>query len=671
MTTARSEAATAAGPPLAPTLHVDQTSADVWHLPGEVLLSGYVDNVSDPGAAQVKVQVRGQEPVVVPLSSMDRHGSGLARLRWSVHMWLEAPVTGSLTATVLASVGRQSVAARRTFTVALDRDGPVGALSSPAQGAALPADVLTVQGWCQFPGTRTSRVAVFVDGDMAGLARTYTEHAGQVHEHPDTLLSGFESVLNVRRSERTDTTEVFVEATSLDGRRWRSPVHVVTWSQQPYDWDEAADLHRTVRRNEEVVRNIANDRSAVVVFTHDLGFAGAQLWLVDLLRSVVAGGASRCVVVSLNDGSLRPVLEAMGIEVHITGKPLLGSAYAFEGFVHEMALFIRAHGAGAVLVNTLLLFPAVLAAEAAEVPSLWAIHESIEPATFFHHYGRSGFYGDKVTDFHPFVRDRFETSLQCPAALVFEAAQTEAFYRDIKGTTPTLVVGYEVDPSPIDAYKANANRDMMRADAGFTESDVVLLVVGVFDPRKSIGMLVAAFDELSVVHDRLHLVLVGSFPTSYTEAVAHTAKRCRHPSRIRIEPVTADIYRYYAIADFLVSASDLESVPRSFMEAMAFDLPVVAADAFGVGELLQDSVTGWLTRPRDLAGLVGLLHSVLTKEPDAVAAVTRAARTQAVMRSEGPGYGRFYADALTALRECPDADLAGVWKVWNERKGAA
>jgi glycosyltransferase involved in cell wall biosynthesis len=184
-------------------------------------------------------------------------------------------------------------------------------------------------------------------------------------------------------------------------------------------------------------------------------------------------------------------------------------------------------------------------------------------------------------------------------------------------------------------------------------------------------MLVAAFDELSLVHDHLRLVLVGSWPSSYTGAVEEMVRQSRHPDRIRIDPVTTDIYRYYAIADFLVSASDLESVPRSFMEAMAFDLPIVAADAFGVGELLQDSVTGWLTRPRDLEGLVGLLHSVLTKPPGDVAAVIRAARMAAADRSRGPAYGEFYADALSALQECPHADLAEVWKVWNEQKGAA
>ncbi|HXB38172.1 MAG TPA: glycosyltransferase [Acidimicrobiales bacterium] len=652
-------------------LHVDQTSADFWHPPGELILTGRLDNVPDPDAAQVRIQLGDGETAIAQLSVLDQEEAGRTSLEWTVRLSPNVPATGSLAATVLATVGRQSVAVRRNFAVVLGRNGPTGELYSPAQDAEISGDVLAIHGWCLFPGSRTSRVAVFVDGDMVGLARTYTECSGDMPQHPDVALCGFESVLNVRRSERADTTTVSVEATSLDGRRWRSPVHVVTWAARPWDWEEAIVLEHVVERNTHVVRNLPTDRSSIVVFTHDLGFAGGPLWLHDLLRSVVSRGGTRCEVVSLNDGSLRPGLEAMGIEVHLTSKPLLGSASSFEGFVHEMALFIRARRAGVVLVNTLLPFPAVLAAESANVPSVWAIHESIEPATFFHHYGRSGFYGDMALDFHPFVRDRFEASFQMASALLFESAQTEALFQDIRVTTPSLVVGYEVDTGPIDGYRARADRDKLRCDAGFDESDIVLLVVGVFDPRKSIGMLVAAFDELSLVHEHLRLTLVGSIDRSYTGAVCDMVQRARHPSRIRVVPATTDIYPYYAMADFLVSASDLESVPRSFMEAMAFDLPIVAADAFGVQDLLQDAQTGWLTRPRDLEGLVGLLSSVLTRPPGDVAAVTRAAHDASIRRNKGPGYGDFYADALDALLECPDADLADTWREWTERKGKA
>jgi glycosyltransferase involved in cell wall biosynthesis len=646
-------------------LHVDQTSAEVWRLPGAVTLSGQLDNVVDPDKAQVKVQVRGLEPVIAPLSILDHDESGRSRLGWSVHLSLECPRTGPLVVTVLASVGRDSVALRRTIAVAPGHDGPTGELCSPALGDTIAGDVLVVRGWCLFPDSRTARVAVYVDGTMVGLARTYTEHSGETSEHPDASLCGFESVLNVRRSERGDVTQVSVEATSLDGRRWRSSLRTVTWSTPPLDWDDAARVQSTAVRNTEVVRAVPCDRSAVIVFTHFLGISGAQLWLEDIVRRVVAGGRSRCVVVALHDGDLRPVLEAMGVEVHITGLASLGAARPFEGYVHELALFIRAHGGGVVLVNTLLCFPAVLAAARADVPSVWAIHESIEPATFFHHYGRTGFYADTASDFHPVVREQYDWSFRVASALLFVATQTETLFHDVKGSTPSLTLGYGIDPNPIADFRAANDRALLRSIAGFAPTDIVLLAVGVFDARKSIGLVVAAFDELSVVHENVHLVIAGSYPSSYAEAVERQVQRCHHASRIRIEPVTSDIYRYHAIADLFVSAADVESLPRSLMEATAFDLPIVAADAFGVQDLVPDP---WLTRPRDLEGLIGLLHSVLRMSAKERAEVSLAGREREIRRNDGKTHDEFFAHALDALCHHPDSDVRDLFTAWNDGK---
>jgi len=45
------------------------------------------------------------------------------------------------------------------------------------------------------------------------------------------------------------------------------------------------------------------------------------------------------------------------------------------------------------------------------------------------------------------------------------------------------------------------------------------------------------------------------------------------------------------MADLLLCASDIESLPRSILEAMAFELPVVSTDAFGIADLIDDGRT--------------------------------------------------------------------------------
>ena len=80
----------------------------------------------------------------------------------------------------------------------------------------------------------------------------------------------------------------------------------------------------------------------------------------------------------------------------------------------------------------------------------------------------------------------------------------------------------------------------------------------------------------------------------------------------RVVPVVKDTYQWYAVADLFVLPSDLESLPRSVLEAMAFGVPVAAARAFGLPELIDDGRTGYLCEPRDLVALSEMLEQGLT-----------------------------------------------------------
>jgi glycosyltransferase involved in cell wall biosynthesis len=287
----------------------------------------------------------------------------------------------------------------------------------------------------------------------------------------------------------------------------------------------------------------------------------------------------------------------------------------------------------------------------------------VEPAVFFDHYG------DTATGFHPDVREQFEESFRSPRALVFEAARTEALFAEIRGSTPGLVVDYGVDVGAIDAYRQSVSREKLRASQGFGPSDTVALVVATFEPRKSHGMIVAAFDELAAVHDHLQLVLVGFYSFPYAEAVRRQIERCRHRDRIHVMPPTAEIYPWYAMADILLSASDIESLPRSFMEAMAFDLPIVSTDVFGVSDLIADSRSGWLTQARDLEGLVGLLHLVLRTPANERREMADRARSLLCERDGGRQYGAFFASAVSDLLRDPAYDLTETWTRWKSTKG--
>ncbi len=58
-----------------------------------------------------------------------------------------------------------------------------------------------------------------------------------------------------------------------------------------------------------------------------------------------------------------------------------------------------------------------------------------------------------------------------------------------------------------------------------------------------------------------------------------------------------------AEVDILVHPTELESFGRIAVEAMAAGLPVVGVSGGGIGEIVQDGVTGLLAEPTDVAGI--------------------------------------------------------------------
>jgi glycosyltransferase involved in cell wall biosynthesis len=125
-------------------------------------------------------------------------------------------------------------------------------------------------------------------------------------------------------------------------------------------------------------------------------------------------------------------------------------------------------------------------------------------------------------------------------------------------------------------------------------------------------------------------------------------------------PVTSDIYPWYEIADLILCASDMESLPRSIIEAMAFELPVVSTDVYGIADLIDDGRTGWLTRDRDLGALVGLLHLVLQKPDSELKQIAANAQTIAHRRHGSQSYGKVISRALESLMQDPEADLSSL-----------
>jgi glycosyltransferase involved in cell wall biosynthesis len=128
--------------------------------------------------------------------------------------------------------------------------------------------------------------------------------------------------------------------------------------------------------------------------------------------------------------------------------------------------------------------------------------------------------------------------------------------------------------------------------------------------------------------------------------------------KVGIEPVHPDVRPYYRAADLLVCASDVESLPRSVLEAMALGVPIVATKVFGLPEVVHENETGWLCEARDTADLARALERALNASVTERQRLGVAARELVRSEHEVDACAARYADVLRAVAagtELPEA----------------
>ena len=208
---------------------------------------------------------------------------------------------------------------------------------------------------------------------------------------------------------------------------------------------------------------------------------------------------------------------------------------------------------------------------------------------------------------------------------------------------------YGLDLEPIDASRAGFDRAAARRDAGIAEDAEVVLCVGTVEPRKAQLPLAQAFSLIAARHPRAHLIFVGGGDNADSHALADYIESSGLADRIELVPITAEVQSWYGIADLLVCASDVESLPRTVLEAMARETPVLATAVFGLAELIDDGETGWLCEAGDIRALAEGLDRALSSTPEERRRIGRSARALVERRHALDAYGREVARLLAEV----------------------
>lgn len=155
----------------------------------------------------------------------------------------------------------------------------------------------------------------------------------------------------------------------------------------------------------------------------------------------------------------------------------------------------------------------------------------------------------------------------------------------------------EIVPNGIDLSNFQSAKPLLRKNHGFKADDILIVYAGRIALEKNLPFLIESFSGVAKAIPSVRLLLIGGGVKQYEEDIREfiaeqdTAERIHMIGRVPYQELPS----YIAMCDIFATASVTEVHPLSVIEAMGAGLPVMGIESVGVGDTVQDGVTGYLS----------------------------------------------------------------------------
>jgi len=194
----------------------------------------------------------------------------------------------------------------------------------------------------------------------------------------------------------------------------------------------------------------------------------------------------------------------------------------------------------------------------------------------------------------------------------------------------------------------SALRTQVRRELGVAETARLLLTVARLDSNKGHDDLIQTIPHIVREFHDVRFVWVGE--GEQRDSLIEKCKEYRVLEDVLLLGYRSDVSRLVRSADLFVLPTRFEGLPFTLLEAMVHGLPVVASDAGGISEVIENGVHGLTVRVGDSCDLLEAIRWAL-RYPERMKEMARSARRRVLDFSEE----RMINEVLEVLRELSEA----------------
>jgi glycosyltransferase involved in cell wall biosynthesis len=319
------------------------------------------------------------------------------------------------------------------------------------------------------------------------------------------------------------------------------------------------------------------------------GFGGLEIQTILRAKDAQSLGHNSFVVVTRNTRSERYAFE-LGLETELLTRSPILKYIDVIGAIRLAKMFEQRLPHICIVPKSELLSLAILGRKLSK----------IKPAIVFYQQMQSGI--RKKDPYHNWIYRHLDGAIVLTNTMKRMLLQTTTFPEN-----QTFVVPYGVK---LESYEPFHNqRNTLRQKFNLPKDKFIIGCVGRIEPHKGQETLLHAFIEAKIPNS--FLLFAGSVDNkAYFADLQKIAEEGKVSNNVRYLEFTKDIPELMNTFDVFVMPSNSETFGLVAIEAMASALPVIATNAGGVPEIIDNGVDGLLFKPKDSATLTELLWKV-------------------------------------------------------------